>query len=205
MKETSKAMRRRYAEADEGGFPWHATFKGEMLDVGAGDDPLPGAWPFTLPDGGGDDLRDFFIARRFDLIHGSQVLEHAKNPGLMLKSWIACLKEHGYIVATVPDFKLYEKETWPSKFNAGHRSIWTLDSDLHARAINAYGRSKCLCILLPEWFNQFLNTQRPVEILLCRLVTTNYDPSVGPEVDQTYDPDKGVECFIEFVLRRRDK
>ena len=54
---------------------------------------------------------------------------------------------------------------------------------------------------LPEWLNQFLNTDKPCELLLCRLIDTS-DHSVGPEIDQTL-PTDGAEVFIEFVLRRR--
>jgi len=193
-------MRRRLAEADSGGFPWRDIFKGDLLDVGSGDDPLPGATAFDLADGSGDDLRrflKFFPVRRFDLIHGSQVLEHALAPHLMLQSWIACLKPGGYIVATVPDWVLYEKMVWPSKCNVAHKSTWSLDQP--CRTVSPH---LGFHIKLPEWLNQFLNTDKPCELLLCRLVATNYDYSLGPNVDQTYDPSKGVECFIEFVLRR---
>jgi len=168
-----------------------------MLDVGSGDDPLPGAAAFDLPDGGGDDLCKFFPDRAFDLIHGSQVLEHAFAPHLMLQSWIGCLKPGGYIVATVPDWVLYEKMVWPSIFNPGHRSTWSLDQP--CRTVSPH---LGFHIKLPEWLNQFLNTGKPCEVLLCRRIDTNYDYSLGPHVDQTYDSSKGVECFIEFVLRR---
>ena len=190
-------MARRLAEADSGGFPWRDIFKGDMLDVGSGDDPLPGATAFDLPDGGGDDLKRFFPDRKFDLIHGSQVLEHALAPHLMLQSWIACVKPGGYIVATVPDWALYEKMSWPSRYNPGHRSTWSLDQP--CRTVSPH---LGFHIKLPEWLNQFLNTNTGCELLLCRLVDTNYDYSLGPDVDQTYDPLKRVECFIEFVLRR---
>ena len=199
MKETTKAIARRLAEADSGGFPWRDILKGDMLDVGSGDDPLPGATAFDLPDGGGDDLRKFFPDRKFDLIHGSQVLEHALAPHVMLQSWIACLKPGGYIVATVPDWALYEKMLWPSRYNAGHRSTWSLDQ--LCRTVSPH---LGFHIKLPEWLNQFLNTDTACELLLCRLVNTNYDYSLGPDVDQTYDPSKGIECFIEFVLRRSE-
>ena len=190
-------MRRRLAEADDGGFPWHEVFRGDMLDVGSGDDPLQGATAFDLPDGGGDDVRKFFPDRTFDLIHGSQVLEHALAPHLMLQSWIGCLKPGGYVVATVPDWELYEKMVWPSKYNSGHRSTWSLDQTCRTVAPHLGFHIK-----LPEWLDQFLNTDQRCNLLLCRRIDTNYDYSLGPNVDQTYDPSTGVECFIEFVLGR---
>ena len=45
VKETTKAMGRRLTEADSGGFPWPDIFKGDMLDVGSGDDPLNNRTP----------------------------------------------------------------------------------------------------------------------------------------------------------------
>lgn len=193
MKETSKAMKRRWREHDEGGFlNWRDLFKGEGLDVGSGDDPLTCATPFDLSDGEGDDLTKFFPnAKKFDFIHGSQVLEHMLNAEVALRSWIRMLKPGGYIIATVPDFDLYEKCAWPSRWNAGHRSAWTMDRDVN-RAV--MGDSPCY--LLPDWLVGF-----GCDIVVCRLVNTNYDYRIGPEVDQTYDEKKGVEAFIEFVLR----
>ncbi len=194
MKETSKAQRRRCKETSEGGFDWDKIFKGEILDVGSGDDPLPGAIPFNLPDGGGDDLTKFFPFTKFDVIHGSQVLEHALSPEWMLRSWTDCLKPGGYIVATVPDFELYEKKTWPSKWNAGHQSIWTMDKAIFDGPLPV----TALSIKLPEWLQTYFPM---VEILLCRLIDTS-DHSLPDDVDQTFPVD-GAEVFIEFVLRKK--
>lgn len=190
MNETSKATKRREKDST---FDWAAIFKGEGLDVGSGTDPLSphvncrascSCRNFDLPDGGGDDITQF-IEGPFDFVHGSQVLEHALDPVIMLRSWLHCLKPKGYIIATVPDWELYEKKVWPSQFNAGHQSAWTLNPTVDRIPF---------LIKLPEWLNQF-----PAEVKLCRLVTTNYDYSL-PNVDQTFDANKGVECFIEFVL-----
>lgn len=202
MKETSKAMQRRWAEHDAGGpIPWRDFFKGEGLDVGSGDDPLTCAQPFDLPDGGGDDLRKFFIpGTEFDWIHGSQVLEHALDPVVMLRSWIELLRPKGYIIATVPDFELYEHCIFPSKWNAGHRSTWSMTIwDARDRSSSEFmaGHLRYIHCKLPEWLRQF-----GLDIICCRLINRNYDYSLGPDVDQTLDPEKQCECFIEFVLRK---
>ncbi len=184
-----------------------------MLDVGSGDDPLPGALAFDRPDGSGDDLTKFgnFAFMQFDTIHASQVLEHALSPEVMLRSWIDCLKPGGYIVATVPDYALYEKKQFPSKWNAGHRSTWSLDFEkrisYHPNGQGDCGNPKCpTCyaphIKLPEWLNQFLNTDKPCELLLCRLIDTS-NHSLSDDVDQTFPAD-GAEVFIEFVLRKKE-
>ncbi len=192
MKETSKAQRRRCKETSEGKFDWDKIFKGDGIDVGSGDDPLPNALAFDLPDGGGDDLTKFFSRGNYDYIHASNVLEHAISPEVMLRSWIECLKPGGYIVATVPDWELYEKKIWPSKWNAGHRSIWTMSIAFASALV-----IPTIVIKLPNWLNQF-----GCEILLCRLIDTS-DHSLPKDVDQTLDADKGVECFIEFVLQKK--
>lgn len=201
MKETSKAMQRRWKQHDSGDFPWRDLFTGNGLDVGSGDDPLTCARPFDLPDGGGDDIRDFFpVGTQFDWIHASQVLEHMLDPAKALYSWIDLVRPGGHIIATVPDWELYEKKTWPSKWNAGHQTGWTLSRDIipeyFGDRMKVEGSSN-LILKLPEWLRQF-----PVDVIKCDLVDTNYDRSVGPEVDQTFDETKGVEAFIEFVLRK---
>jgi len=187
-------MARRWAEADQGKFPWDEIFTGLILDVGAGDDPLvvphEDVVAFDLPDGGGDDLTTFFPSKeKWDVIHGSHVWEHFLNPIVGVNSWLECLKPNGKIVSCVPDLRLYEGLQFPSKYNAGHRSTWSMDiatfhSPIHCK--------------LPEWLRQF-----PVKILRCELMTTNYNFSLAPgTVDQTYNFDLGVECCIEMVLEK---
>jgi SAM-dependent methyltransferase len=223
MKETSKAMRRRAQEVfvNDEGFQWSDIFKGRGIDVGSGDDPLTpaagqkiwtrmikraricrGGMQFTcqhldLPEGGGDDLTQFVGSNeQFDFVHGSQVLEHAIDPAVMLRSWLKVLKPGGYIVATVPDYELYEGCVWSSRWNTAHTSTWSLrikqtPAEIHCK--------------LPEWLHgEIGNPSRPeFELKLCRLVDTNYDYKVGTTIDQTFDPRQGVEAFIEFVIRKR--
>lgn len=175
-------------------FPWREVFQGRVLDVGAGTDGLQ--WPgcdvthFDLPDGGGDDLTTFFPVpdHQFDCIHGSQVLEHMHNPAGALKSWLALLKPGGHICATVPSWELYEKMRWPSVFNHGHRSTWSM---------YAKGSPARIHCKLPEWLEQF-----PVIVLRCALVDSNFDYSKPASVDQTYRYEDFVECFCELVVQK---
>jgi SAM-dependent methyltransferase len=222
MKETSKAMRRRAQEvlATGEGFQWSDIFQGRGIDVGSGDDPLTPVASHTfwrrmitradisrprmqftcqhldLPDGGGDDLTKFVGSNeQFDFVHASQVLEHAIDPAAMLRSWLRVLKPGGYIVVTVRDYKLYEGCVWPSRWNKGHRSTWSLNiketpAEIHCK--------------LPEWLDGEIANSFPtqVDLGLCRLVDTNYNYEIGTTIDQTYDPAKRVEAFIEFVMRK---
>ena len=191
MHETSKAQKRREKETD---FPWPEIFKGRGLDVGSGDDPLliAGCEPFDLPDGGGDDITQF-VDGKFDYIHGSQVLEHAISPVTMIRTWLEVLNPKGYIVATIPDWALYEKRIWRSQWNNGHNWAWTLSQyelgDERAAGVPL--------VYVPQFLENF-----DAKVLVSRLIDTNYDYSLSPSVDQTLDPDKGVEAFIEFVLKK---
>jgi SAM-dependent methyltransferase len=191
MKETTKATNRRAKETKNKTFDWPKIFAGACLDVGSGDDPLPFANALDLPDGGGDDVTQF-VNGEFDVVHGSNVLEHAIHPDIMLRSWLKILKPQGYVVATVPDFCLYEQLHWPSAFNAGHRSTWSLWLS---------GSPAITHCLLPEWFRIF-----PVNILRCELIDTNYNYKFLNSqymVDQTFLADAGVEACIEFVLQKQ--
>lgn len=212
MKETTKAMNRRAQESASGLFDWAKLFADKVvLDAGCGDDSLYDWFkrnnlddlprtplvviPFDTNDGGGDRTDRFFPGFKVDVIHGSQVLEHAKSPETMLQSWLAMLDPGGYIVATVPDWKLYEHCIWPSKTNAGHRTAWTLDDNSVKYDMGSHRMA--FMRVLPDWLSQF-----PVEILRCKLIDANYNYSLGPEVDQTFDASKGTEAFIEVVCRK---
>lgn len=190
MFETRKALKRRFAENDSGGFAWRHVFHGVGLDVGAEDDPLPGAIPFTLPDGAGDDLTKFFKGAQLDFLHASNCAEHLLNPVVGVGSWISLLRPGGLLCMTVPDFLLYEGGVYPSKFNQGHRSTWSITETSSPAPIHCK---------LPEWFYQF-----PVQVIKCELITTNYDFSkVGDKFeDQTFNIEAGVECFIEVLAKK---
>lgn len=196
MNETTKAMRRRNADMS---FPWNQIFQGALLDVGSGDDPLdlPNCIHLDLPDRGGDNLGKFYPAETFHCIHGSQVLEHMLDPVVALKSWIKCLRPGGYIVATVPDFELYEHCIFPSKFNDGHCSTWslTIPNPIPKQILlTPKGHIHCK---LPEWLDQF-----QAKVLRCVLIDSNYDYSIRPPIDQTFDASKNVEAFLEMVLQK---
>jgi len=59
--ETSKACRRRAIEQQRGEFPWDDVIKGEVLDIGPGDDPHPKATrTFDKVDGDANRLSSYF-------------------------------------------------------------------------------------------------------------------------------------------------
>jgi predicted SAM-dependent methyltransferase len=195
VKETTKAMKRRNADT---AFDWKSVFAGHGLDVGSGDDPLPGAVPLDQCVGDQLDanlLTPHFGRDTFDYIHASQLLEHLEWPMKSLRDWSEILKPEGYIVFTVPDFVLYEKAQWPSNYNSDHKTAWTLDLlTLTTQAPLIY---------VPN-FLKVLSTISDLKTLRCELITTNYDYSISSDVDQTCN-DSGTECFIEIVLQKIPK
>lgn len=197
MKETTKATLRRQADLE---FPWHDLFKqqAKIIDVGSGDDPL--YWDgcvvshYDKPDGTpANQILDEFPHGVYDMVHGSQVLEHIHPLPLALLTWAKLLRMYGHIVFTVPDFDLYEKCKWPSQFNAGHVNTFSLTRGQSPAGLNHYHVGS------KRWEKIFADCG--LEIVRQELITTNYDPS-KPLEDQTYNFEDGVECFIEVVATK---
>lgn len=189
-KETTKAIRRRFKEHDAGIFPWRDILTGTVLDVGAGDDPVPGSVAFDVGNGDANRLADYFPVESFDVLHGSHCLEHMINPTAALRNWIKLVTPGGYIVQTVPDVGAYERFTYPSKFNADHRSSWSMVYKGSPFPIHCH---------IPTYLAQFNDV---AEIKLMRYVEENYDWKLPPSVDQTWVPGRGTEIWNEMVLRK---
>lgn len=191
-KETSKAMRRRWLEAEEGIFPWRKVFVGRGLDIGSGDDPVPleGCQPFDQGDGDANLIDTLFPTASFDYVHASHVLEHMHDISDCLKRWCSLLKTGGYLVGEVPSWELYEHKRDRSIFNPDHKSTWS--------QWNKKGGSELPHYFAPDLFASV----EGMEVLLCRLVDTDYDYKAGG-VDQTYPQGSTTECFIEFCLVRK--
>src|SRR5215471_11876519 len=114
MKETSKSVMRR---ARDPAFVKHY-FRGNGIDIGAGDDPL-GAYAHVFPLMGnveawdqaqGDALRMRGVKNdTYDFVHSSHCLEHLTNPTEAVARWLEIVKPGGHVIITVPDEDLYEK------------------------------------------------------------------------------------------------
>lgn len=196
MREASKAMNRRSKETD---FPWNKIFVGNCLDVGCGDDIInKDQWPglktvkgFDTEDGDANSIDAYFEPNKFDVIHGSQVIEHLHDPKDFLHRCLKILKKKGHIVMTMPDMNLYEGMAWPSNYNLDHKHTFSL----------LYKRSAAPShIYLPDFLDSFKDV---TDILLSRLVDTNYCYKTWVRRDQTFNFDEGVECWNEFVLRKK--
>jgi len=192
--ETSKAMHRRWREES---VPWWKYFSGRGIDVGSGDDPLSKdpnimgrALAFDRDDGDANHLSRHVISF-FDFIHASQVLEHMHDPAAALRDWLTVVKPGGYIIVTVPDWVAYEGMVWPSRWNSDHKSTWSMIYR---------GSTAPQHIYIPEFLS---GLAAAASVELARFVDTNYDYTVGTTRDQTLASEDRVECWNEFVLRRR--
>lgn len=115
MRETSKAYRLLVNDP-----LWQRIPKGNWLDIGAGDDCLPGAKPFDKQHGDAHNLEGIEPESQ-DLVFSSHCLEHLEYPGKALIRWLEVLKPQGWLWVIVPDFELYEHGQWPSLFNPDHK------------------------------------------------------------------------------------
>lgn len=195
MKETSKAMRRRWCEDALGHFTWRKIFRGPALDIGSGDDPLPAPEDcrhFDKKDGDANWLADYFAPKSFALIHASQVLEHMENPRAALLEWLPLLKPGGHLCVTVPSWELYEHCRPRSQWNPDHRATFS--------TLNRKGGG-----VLPHYFmpDDLLHPLPPgFRLKFCRLLATNYDFKTGGGVDQSLLECEFVEPWVEFLVER---
>lgn len=193
MRETSKAHRRRYLEEYQGGFNWSGILNGKGIDVGAGDDLLPveGCQPFDMEHGDANIIHEYFPENHFDYVHASQCLEHMHDPEKALRNWIKIVKPSGHLIITVPDWEIYEGQIFPSRWNPDHKSTWsmTLESSSASMHIN-----------VPNLLESIKDV---ANVILSRLVDTNYNYVIGTSIDQTYIESDQVEAFIEFVIQKK--
>jgi hypothetical protein len=126
--------------------------------------------------------------RKYDFCYSSNLLEHVISFQRSLLDFSLITKIGGYIINSVPDFFMYEKEIWPPIKNADHKSCFSIckNRDIEAH----YNLSKVLT------FHSNLH------ICKLELADTLYDYTVEDKsVDQTYTSPHGAECFIEFVCK----
>ena len=191
MKETSKASLRRLNDRS---INFHNIFRGFGIDVGPGDDPIstqyfPNIENLILFDqdaGNAEILDQYFPANTFDFIHMSNVLEHlSPHPSIILRNYRKILKKGGFLIITVPDFELYEKCVWPSKYNPDHK--WAFSDKIHRTStLNPF--------LLSEGLEPDYKCHR------LELITSNYNYNLSSEIDQTLHFEDKVECCWEIIL-----
>lgn len=197
--ETSKAIPRRLRDP-----AFHQKyFVGTGLDVGAGGDPLsryvplfPGithVMTFDVPGSDADVVGDATTLASipgdnvYDFVHSSHCLEHLADPEAALRSWLRVTKPGGHVIVLVPDWELYEHETWPSVFNMDHKHCFTC-APVTERWLKAWNE----LVSVPQLLAGLGQT-----VVRLELLEATYLP--GVITDQTI----GIgECAIEFVLRK---
>jgi SAM-dependent methyltransferase len=137
--ETLKAHPRRVAS---GFFDKYITGRG--LDIGCGGDPLtPDCDTFEKdsPDNGipnttgtrytGDANtlnNPLLIPESYDWVYSSHLIEHLTDPLTSLRAQYRLVKPGGFLIVVAPSRDHYEKQRMlPSKWNADHKSYWTLN------------------------------------------------------------------------------
>jgi SAM-dependent methyltransferase len=171
---------------------------GHGIDIGAGSDGLSNharRFPriasvreWDLPDGDAQEMPGVEPCS-FDFVHSSHSLEHMRDPYVALTRWLEIVKPGGHIVVTVPDWVLYEKCQWPSRFNPDHKAAFTtVYADGHYPHVHNVNR---LC-----W--RFRDRARTIRV---KLLDDGYPEFLPWHQDATHLPH--VEAAIEFILQRR--
>ena len=187
--ETSKCYAKRTERGD-----FKRYLFGHGIDIGCGPDPLVvregSVRGFDKEDG--DALYMAAVEdESYDFVYSSHCLEHMPDVRLALRNWVRILKTGGILYVVVPDFALYEKKCWPSRYNPDHKASFSLDLPL-ARA-NHY-----LVNNLVVWLDRELGITT-VEV---NLEDDGFDPA-RPDEDQTELRNGGALCQIYFVGYKR--
>lgn len=193
MREASKAVIRRLQDTRYAS----TYFKGEGIDIGAGDDPISKySQQFPLmsavkiwdqPDGDAQIMAGV-ADNTFDFVHSSHCLEHMRDPYEAFNNWLRICKPGGHLIITIPDEDIYEQGVWPSTHNPDHKMTWTI----------LKGESwSPVSINLLEFLGRYRNQ---IEVLKVELINSAfiYD---SHRFDQTYHSIS--ECAIEFIVRKR--
>ena len=175
-------------------------FVGRGIDVGGGHDPLTiNGHAFRLitsidiwdvPQGDAQVLAGI-PDNAYDFLHSTHTLEHLQDPNVGLFNWIRVVRPGGHLIITVPDEDLYERGSWPSKFNPDHKWSFTIckkESWNKGRSINVLD----LCTRFAEL----------VEVEKIELVADFFNVQLPPHIDQTART-LTAECAIEVILRKR--
>jgi SAM-dependent methyltransferase len=129
MYETGKCQKKR----EQAGH-FRTFLRGRGIDVGAGDDPLGVPDGSVLPwdkEQGDAQCLPGVEDSSFDFLYSSHCLEHMADITATLANWIRVVKTGGFIYVVVPDYLLYEKGTWPSRYNSDHKHTFSMDIDRH--------------------------------------------------------------------------
>ena len=170
-------------------------FVGVGLDVGGGDDSL-GLYVELFPridkvivydePQGNAQLLDNVEDNSFDFLYSSHCLEHLDDPYEAMGNWIRVVKPGGHLIVNVPDEDLYEQGVWPSLYNTGHKTSWTIDKEESWSPVSHN---------VVDLVRRFRGDALPLKV---ELVDHGYRPRLWGIMDQTRLP--MAEAAIELVL-----
>ena len=166
--------------------------KGNGIDIGAGDDPLQivngTTRPFDMRDGDAQYMNGI-EDNVFDFVYSSHCLEHMIDINIAINNWTRILKPTGFLYITVPDFDLYEKGIFPSRFNGDHKHTFST-----IKTKESVGRNNHY--LLPNDL-----TYTNLKLLECSIESDGYNPSLSIDVDQT----QGIAlCQINIIFQKSE-
>ena len=185
MKETSKCHARRMRAGE-----FERYFSGQGIDIGSGDDPLrPLHGSVVCWDRRDGDamLMPGVADATYNFVYSSHCLEHLVDIPTALRHWVRILRPGGWLYIVVPDYCLYEKFQWPSRFNHDHKASFSLDlSREKARRDTHY-----------NIYDDLLPTLAALGMRMevARLEDYNFDYSKGA-VDQTLGDAVAQVCLV---------
>ncbi len=188
MKETSKC----YKFREEKGY-FDKYLSGSGIDIGGGDDPLRikngNVYCYDLKQGDAQYMANV-KTNTYDFVYSSHCLEHMNDLEIAFHNWIRICKPGGYLYITVPHETYYEHDVWPSRWNAGHRWSFTLDSPSNMPKN----------IVLKVFLNKFINSVQIIDVFEN---LQNYDFAKSKSIDQTFKFEDNVCAQIDAILRKK--
>ena len=185
MNETTKAHPLRKERGD-----YENYLNGRGLDVGCGKDPL------KIPDGevntwdkpnGDGQILEGVENGQYDFVYSSHCLEHLENPEEAIANWLRVTKEGGHLYIIVPDYELYEKMQWPSKFGDAHKTSWSTQLTREKVGRGTHWHTDDLRDAIEQWGGQVLRITRD---------DLNYDYNQPPTLDQTHGNAMAQICIV---------
>ncbi len=176
MNETSKCFARRVARGD-----FKRYLSGKGIDIGCGPDLLRSMAITTVKSwdkaDGDAQLLETCRDEEFDFAYSSHCLERMRDIKEALTNWIRVVRVDGFIYIVVPDYVLYEKMRFPSRFNPDHKHTFSMD--LKRRKVARYTHWNIESDLVP------IIVECGVAVSRVELEDFDFDYNVGPDIDQT--------------------
>lgn len=185
MRETSKCYKIRQ-EKNHFGLYLH----GDGIDIGCGDDILKvdnGKVVAYDKNHGDANYCDNLEDNKFDFVYSSHCLEHMHSVRTALFNWSRILKKNGFLYVVVPDFALYEKKQFPSRYNADHKHTFSINIARHHVNRNNHHHI--------DNIKNYLDLIG-MNLTFFELQDNNYNYGTPPSVDQTLGDALAQICFV---------